>query len=173
MGLITQIGANCREVQQGNTYTWTTEPYITVQSIAVEDQSDTSKKIYEKQTVRQWRGTVHFSKTYSYVGLTKTAAQSGATTVLNAYTMNVAKWGVGIVTDTSATPPTALFMMVQIGSGTQCFAEATPIHVAGEMYSLEVHVNATIDMYSAKDGNAPTASQLKGLVSSIENFPEG
>lgn len=171
MSLLSSISSSCRVVSQGNTYTWETEPYITANFIAVDSPTDATKKIYEKQVVKQWRGVVHFAKTYEYVGLTEAAARAGATTVMNAYTMSVAKWGLGIETDT--TSHTAQFLMVSIGSGTACFAEATPMHVAGQMWSLAVRVNASIETYTGKDASAPSAGTLRGLVSSIANFPEG
>lgn len=168
--LLDSIGANCRQVLQGNTYSFVTEPYMTANFIAVENQGD-NQKIYEKSVVKQWRGIVNFSKQYEYVGLTQSAAVNGASTVTSAYTISVAKWGLGIVVDAQAN--TATFQMVSVGSGVQCFVEATPTHVAGDMWSLQVRVNATIDTYTAANADAPSASTLKGLVSSIENFPEG
>lgn len=117
--LLDSIGANCRQVLQGDTYTYITEPYITANFISVEDPDDSTKKIYEKSVVKQWRGIVHYSKVYEYVGLTESAAKNGANTVTNAYTVSVTKWGLGILTITDPTTykTTARFMMVSIGSG--------------------------------------------------------
>lgn len=163
------IDSDCREIIQGNTYSFSTEPYMTTNFIAVELSGDNSR-IYEKSVIQQWRGTVHFSKQYEYVGLTQSAAEAGAASVTDAYTQQVAQWGIGIEILSSNN---AYFQMMQVGSGPQCFAEATPTHVAGDMWKLQVHVNATIDMYTAKDASAPTASTLKSLVSNIANFPNG
>lgn len=163
------IAESNRNETQGATYQVMSEPYVTLNVVAV-DPTSTGQKIFEKMTVKQWRSTCHFSRTYEYVGLTKAAAESGAETVRDAYTVPVAKWGIGIVTDVQT--GTAEMQMVEIGNAPQCFAEATPTHTAGQMWSLQVRVNATVESYTVKDGTPPSAADVEALVSSIADFPE-
>ena len=177
MALFTGISDDNRVVEQGNTYVYDIEPAVTVSTIAVEQGSGTSGQgsggtnVYEKETVTQWHGVLHFSKRYKYVGLTKSAAQTAAAAIRSAYTIDADKWAVGISVETNNGVSTALYKWLNVGDQPMTCAAVTPVKSDGPMWEVEVDVDATFEVYK-DDDNAPTDAQMVALASDIVNFPE-
>lgn len=183
---LNSISSSNRVVEQGNTYQYEVEPAVTTTCVAQEPTTDGGVAIFDRQTVNQWHGIVHFSKRYRYVGLDKDSAESLADNILSAYTITPERWAVGL--QTVGGGDAALYCYVTVGSSAplSC-ATVTPVHVEGELWEIEVDVNATIETYtspttsngtansvggSQSSNNPPSVSTLKGLVSGIVNFPE-
>lgn len=170
MALLNGISADNRVIEQGNTYVYDIEPAVTDTTIAVEQVSG-GTQVYERATVTQWHGVLHFSKRYKYVGLTKSAAQTAAATIRSAYTIQADKWAVGISVETNNGVSTALYKWLNVGDQPMTCAAVTPVKADGPMWEVEVDVDATFEVYKA-DNNAPTDSQMVALASDIVNFPE-
>jgi hypothetical protein len=188
MALRTTISSANRVVDQGNTYQYEVEPAVTNTCLAKEPTTDGGVAIFDRQSVTQWHGIVHFSKRYRYIGLDQATAEAQAEAILNAYTQTAEKWAVGIKTIGQGSNAGAMYCYVSVGqTAPMSCATVTPVHVEGPIWEIEVDVNATFEKYTeptqssltqqavgASQGSsqAPTASELKNLASAIANFPE-
>lgn len=161
MALLSTYSADNREIQQGDTYTTETEVACSYSTVAV-----SGTHVYDRETVLQWKGVVHYSKRYKYVGMTQSAAESACTAIQSAYTQNIDKWGVAV------NVTTGLNEYAVVGQAPVCAATATPVHVTGEMWEVQVDVEVSAETYVAASGSAPSISTLKGLVSDFTGFPE-
>ncbi len=175
MALLTSISSANRVVEQGNTYQYEVEPAATNSCLAAEPGEGGGVAIFNKESVYQWHGMTHFSKRYKYVGLDKATAETYANSILDAYTISVPKWCIALKTFGNA----AVYCYVSAGASVPLVcASVTPVHVDGQMWEIEVDVNATFDYYStpskgSASSSPPSASTLYGLASSIADFPEG
>lgn len=189
MALRNSISSANRVIEQGNTYQYEVEPAVTNTCLAKEPTADGGVAIFDRQSVNQWHGVVHFSKRYRYVGLDKATAEAQAAVILEAYTQTPERWAIGIQTIGSGDGAGAMYCYISVGSSApMSCASVTPVHGEGDMWDIEVDVNATFETYteptqdnatagstagaSQTSGQPPSASTLKGLAAAIADFPE-
>lgn len=159
--------AALRAIDQGNTWTSAVEPAAWQNVVAVDKTlAGKVKSVYEKQFVQQWKGTIHLAKRYRYVGYTTRAdAEADAELILAAYTVDIPKYGIGLDAGDG------LYKYMQVGTAPTCCAAVTPVHTDGQLWEVEVDVDATAEAYYASD-DAPTLKTLQSILSSVSNFPE-
>ena len=172
MALFTGISAANRVVEQGDTYEYDIEPAVTDTTVAV-DQGQGAAKVYDKDTVVQWHGVLRYSKRYKYVGLTAAAAQTAAANIRAAYSVDVAKWAVGIFVSTSGGTSTSRYKYLNTGSVPMTCATVTPTKGDGPVWEVAVDVDATFEIYT-DDYDEPSDSDMIALATGagITNFPE-
>ena len=172
MALFTGISAANRVVEQGDTYEYDIEPAVTDTTVAV-DQGEGSAKVYDKDTVVQWHGVLRYSKRYKYVGLTASAAATAAANIRAAYSVDVAKWAVGIFVSTSGGTSTSRYKYLNTGSVPMTCATVTPTKGDGPVWEVAVDVDATFEIYT-DDDDEPSDSDMIALATGagITNFPE-
>jgi len=172
MGLFESISSDNRVVDQGDSYEYNVEPAVTDTVVSI-DRGQGTAKVFDKETVLQWHGVVRFAKRYRYVGLTETAANTAAASILAAYSVDADRWAVGISVETSGGVTRSMYKYLNVGSMPVTCARVTPTHVEGGMWSVEVDVDAEFEIYTPDD-DEPSASDLTGLVTAagIHNFPE-
>lgn len=161
------ISAAPRAIDQGNTWTSAVEPAAWQNVVAVDKTlGGKVKSVYEKQFVQQWKGTIHLAKRYRYVGYTSRAtAEADAELILAAYTVDLPKYGIGLDAEDG------LYKYMQVGTAPTCCATVTPVHTDGQLWEVEVDVDATAEAYYASD-SAPTLDTLQSILSSVSDFPE-
>ncbi len=159
--------AALRAIDQGNTWTSAVEPAAWQNVVAVDKTlGGKVKSVYEKQVVQQWKGTIHLAKRYRYVGYTTRAdAEADAALILAAYTVDIPKYGIGLDAGDG------LYKYMQVGTAPTCCAAVTPVHTDGQLWEVEVDVDATAEAYYELD-SAPSLATLQGLLSSVSDFPE-
>lgn len=169
MGLLSTATSTNRVVSQGNTYRYTTEPAQQFSTVSATAEGSTYT-VGERVLVTQWHVAAMFSKRYSYVGLDEDSAKTIAESVSSAYVKSMPRYALGIYVDSTRGISVYKYLPVEGGGIPTCCAAATPVHVEGTMWSVEVDVDVTIDAYY---DTAPSLSTIKSLFSDIANFPGG
>ena len=168
MSLLNNASAANRVTAQGNTYSFTNEPaqqFATIQSSA----QGSGIAVGDRVSILQWRVTAHLAKRYSYVGLSRAAAEWIADKITEAYTVNMTKYALGLFVDPAQGVGYYKFLPVEGGGVPTCCASVTPTHEDGTMWNVEVDVDATVEAYY---DTAPTLAAIKALFAEIADFPE-
>lgn len=113
----------------------------------------------------QYKGTARLTGSYSYVGLTKTAALSASEYLAELYTQNTPTWAIGL----SATPgpnPSVKYCWLQKSTAPMSGADVQAEQTGGDMWQVNVDVDAYVESYSTSQ---PTRNTLTSLVASYKN----
>ena len=164
----TTATATNRVIEQGNTYDFTVEPAQQQATIRATAQGS-EYTVGERVLVTQWLATARFSKRYRYVGMTKAKAEELALAIADDYIVDMPRYALGIYIDTDRGISIYKFLPIEGGDVPTCCATVTPTHGEGPLWNIEVDVDAQIEKYF---DSVPSASTIKGLFSSIANFPE-
>lgn len=187
MALFNSTSSTNREVEQGNTFTFTIEPAQLRGKRSVSTSVDGETVTTETSVViTQWRVTVHFAKRYRYVGLAKAASVAIAAKIAECYLIMKPMYALEQYTTTDSTTGAVTsgwkYRAVTGSGAPTCCAAVTPTHADGPAYNIEVDVDATLEAYYDE---IPAASMINSLFSSapspttsgavrdITAFPEG
>lgn len=130
--------------------------------------------MHDVGSVVQYKGTARLTGSYSYVGLTKSAALEGVETLAAAYTKNIDTWAIGLKAEPpvlSATPPkpaTVKYCYVQKSSAPMSGADVRASQMGGDMWRVDVDVDAYVERYFEQDAQ-PSREQLTAMIDVYKN----
>lgn len=121
-------------------------------------------------SVVQYKGTARLTGSYSYVGLTKSAALAGVETLAAAYTKDVQTWGIGLSAEpaTQSKPASVKYCYVPKSSTPMSGADVQASQMGGDMWRVDVKVDAYVEKYFG-ESSPPTRGQLTALIDVYKN----
>ena len=181
------INAAHREMNQGNAWTYNTEPAWEYTANIVNRGADgTVKEYYQRNLVLQWKYSVYLRASYKYVGIpSKEIAEKVADIVNDAYNVGLERYALKTENYGTAEAPFYATVWDEVGASyrglTPC-ATATPLHAAGPLWEVEVAVDAAFDGYGNVTYNSathtftpaapPDPATMRSKLSAVADFPE-